>query len=403
MMAFEKSFIPYDAYWSTPFCRWQGSFAHLHSMVFAAEICKGAFPSRRISPEIFDGIVLGMTIPQKSSFYGAPWMAGMIGAQALAGPMISQACATSAKCVAVASEEIEVGNNKTVLIVTCDRTSNGPHIYYPNPLGIGGTGDKEDWVWDNFGHDPYAKNAMVETAENVAREAGITKEEQDEVALIRYNQYQDALKDNSAFLHRFMVVPIDVKDPSGRKVMATVKGDEGVFPTTAEALARLRPVLEGGTVTYGTQTFPADGNAGIVVTTRERAKELSRDRNIEIQILSYAETRAKKGFMAMSIVPTARKALSNAGIGIKDVKAIKTHTPFAVNDVYFCREMGIKFEDMNRYGCSLIWGHPQGPTGARLIIELIEELVLLGGGYGLFDGCAAGDTAAGVVVKVDVK
>jgi len=402
-MAFEKSFIPYDAYWSTPFCRWQGSFANMHSMVFAAEICKGAFPSRRISPEIFDGIVLGMTIPQKSSFYGAPWMAGMIGAQALTGPMISQACATSAKCIAVASEEIEVGNNKTVLIVTCDRTSNGPHIYYPNPLGIGGTGDKEDWVWDNFGHDPYAKNAMVETAENVAREAGITKEEQDEVALIRYNQYQDALKDNSAFLHRFMVVPIDVKDPSGRKVMATVKGDEGVFPTTAEALARLRPVLEGGTVTYGTQTFPADGNAGIVVTTREKARELSRDRNIEIQILSYAEARAKKGFMAMSIVPTARKALSNAGIGIKDVKAIKTHTPFAVNDVYFCREMGIKFEDMNRYGCSLIWGHPQGSTGARLIIELIEELVLLGGGYGLFDGCAAGDTAAGVVVKVDVK
>lgn len=402
-MAFEKSFIPYDAYWSTPFCRWQGSFAHLHSMVFAAEICKGAFPSRRISPEIFDGIVLGMTIPQKSSFYGAPWMAGMIGAQALTGPMISQACATSAKCVAVASEEIEMGNNKTVLIVTCDRTSNGPHIYYPNPLGIGGTGDKEDWVWDNFGHDPYAKNAMVETAENVAREAGITKEEQDEVALIRYSQYQDALKDNSAFLHRFMVVPIDVKDPSGRKVIATVKGDEGIFPTTAEALARLRPVLEDGTVTYGTQTFPADGNAGIVVTTRERARELSRDRNIEIQILSYAEARAKKGFMAMSIVPAARKALSNAGIGIKDVKAIKTHTPFAVNDVYFCREMGIKFEDMNRYGCSLIWGHPQGSTGARLIIELIEELVLLGGGYGLFDGCAAGDTAAGVVVKVDVK
>nr|MBC8358309.1 thiolase family protein [Candidatus Aminicenantes bacterium] len=158
-----------------------------------------------------------------------------------------------------------------------------------------------------------------------------------------------------------------------------------------------------GTVTFGTQTFPADGNASIIVTTQEKAKELSRDPNVEIQILSYAEARAKKGFMAMSIVPAARKALSFAGIGIKDVKAIKTHTPFAVNDVYFCREMGIKFKDMNNYGCSLIWGHPQGPTGARLIIELIEELVLLGGGYGLFDGCAAGDTAAAVVIKVDTR
>jgi acetyl-CoA acetyltransferase family protein len=402
-MLFERSYIPYDAYWSTPFCRWQGSFAHLHSMEFAAEVCRGAFPARRISPDIFDSIVLGMTVPQKYSFYGAPWMAAMVGAAGITGPMISQACATSAKCVSVASEELEMGDQETILVVTCDRTSNGPHIYYPNPLGTGGTGDKEDWVWDNFGYDPWAKNAMIETAEKVAKEAGITKEEQDDVTLMRYNQYQDALKDNSAFLNRYMVVPIEAKDPMGRKVVATVTGDEGVFPTTADALARLRPVQPNGTVTFGTQTYPADGNASIVMTTREKARELSRDPNIEIQVLSYAEARAKKGFMAMSVVPAARKALAHVGIGIEDIKAIKTHNPFAVNDIYFSREMGIKIEDMNNYGCSLIWGHPQGSTGARLIIELIEELVIKGGGYGLFDGCAAGDTAAAVILKVEVK
>jgi len=402
-MTLKKAFIPYDAYWSTPFSRWQGNFAHLHSMEFAAEICKGALPARGISPKVFDGVILGITIPQKSSFYGAPWIAGMIGVPGLTGPTISQACATSAKCVAVASEAIELNVNETILVVTCDRTSNGPHIYYPNPLGTGGTGDKEDWVWDNFGYDPYAHNAMIETAENVAKEAGISKEEQDEVTLIRYNQYQDALKDNCAFLNRFMVLPLDVKDPAGRKVIATVNGDEGVFPTTADALARLRPLLPNGTVTFGTQTYPADGNASLIVCTKEKARELSRDPNVEIQILSYAEARTKRGFMAMAIVPAAKKALTLAGIGIKDVQAIKTHNPFAVNDVYFCRELGIKLENMNNYGSSLIWGHPQGPTGARLIIELIEELVLKGGGYGLFDGCAAGDTAAAVVLKVDVK
>lgn len=402
-MFFEKAYIPYDGYWSTPFCRWQGNFANLHSLLFAAEVCKGAFPARRISPEMFDEVILGMTIPQKNCFYGAPWMAAMIGATRGTGPTIGQACATSAKCVAAAAGDIELGNKGTILVVTCDRTSNGPHIYYPNPLGVGGTGDKEDWVWDNFGYDPWAKNAMIETAENVAREAGITKEEQDEVALLRYDQYKDALKDNCSFLHRFMVVPIDAKDPSGRKVIASVTGDEGVFPTSSDALARLRPVLEEGTVTYGTQTFPADGNASIVVTNKEKALELSRDPSVEIRILSYAEARAKRGYMAMSIVPAAQKALSSAKIEIKDIKAIKTHNPFAVNDIYFSREMGVRWEDMNNYGCSLIWGHPQGPTGARLIIELIEELVIKGGGYGLFDGCAAGDTAAAVVVKVDIK
>ena len=401
-MSYNKSFIPYDAYWSTPFCRWQGNFAHLHAMVFAAETCKNAFPARRISPTVFDGIVLGITIPQKSNFYGVPWIAGMIGAPGITGPTISQACATSARCFATASQEIEMGEKDTVLVITCDRTSNGPHVYYPNPMGPGGTGDKEDWVWDNFGFDPYAKNAMIETAENVAKETGITKEEQDEVTFMRFNQYQDALKDNSAFLNRFMV-PVDVKDVSGRRVIASVTGDEGVFPTTADALARLRPVQANGTVTFGTQTYPADGNAGVVITTREKAREMSRDRNVEIQVLAYAEARTKRGYMAMAVLPAAQNALASAGIGIKDVKAIKTHNPFAINDIYFCREMGLKVEDINNYGCSLIWGHPQGPTGARLIIELIEELVISGGGYGLFDGCAAGDSAAAVVVKVDVK
>jgi acetyl-CoA acetyltransferase len=83
------------------------------------------------------------------------------------------------------------------------------------------------------------------------------------------------------------------------------------------------------------------------------------------------------------------------------MQAIKTHNPFAVNDIYLCREMGVEPEALNNYGSSLIYGHPQGPTGQRLIIELIEELVLRGGGYGLFAGCAAGETSGAVVLKVE--
>ena len=99
-------------------------------------------------------------------------------------------------------------------------------------------------------------------------------------------------------------------------------------------------------------------------------------------------------------IPASRRALAQAGVSIKDIKAIKSHNPFAVNDIIFAREMGIDVMAMNNYGCSLIWGHPQGPTGMRAVIELIEELILLGGGYGLFHGCAAGDTAMAVVIRV---
>ncbi len=401
-MRFEKSYIPYGAYWSTPFCKWQMSFAPLHPIPFAAEITKRFFEERKIAVEAFDGAVLGITIPQKHLFYGGPWYTGLIGAGEITAPMIGQACATGARCLDAAAQEIDMESRECVLVATTDKCSNGPHIYYPNPMGPGGTGDKEDWVWDNFGYDPFAKNAMIQTGENVAGEVGITREEQDAMTLLRYNQYQEALKDDKAFQKRYMILPVEV-NPSGRKVIGTVDGDEGVFPTTEEGLKKLRPVLKGGTITFGSQTYPADANAGVVVTTRGKAAEMSSDKNIEVKIVSYGEGRAKKGFMAMAILPAGRQALKRAGLDIKDVKAIKTHNPFAVNDVLFCREFGVKPEAMNNYGSSMIYGHPQGPTGTRLIIELIEELALRGGGYGLFDGCAAGDTGAAMVLEVDVK
>jgi acetyl-CoA acetyltransferase len=343
-----------------------------------------------------------MTVIAEHSFYGAPWLAGLIGAAGISGPTINQACATSARVLASAAFEVETDVDRCILAITCDRTSNGPHIYYPNPLAPGGKGESEEWVWDNFNCDPYAQNAMIETAENVAAESGISWEEQNALTLLRYQQYQDALKENAAFHRRYMLTPLEVQDLSGRKVLATVTDDEGVYPTTAEGLARLRPVTPGGTVSFGTQTHPADGSCGMIVTSRERARELSRDRAIEIQVLGFGQARAKKGFMAQATVPAARNALNAVGVNLTEMKAIKTHNPFAVNDIYLARELGIPIEGFNNYGSSLIFGHPQGPTGMRQMIELIEELALCGGGYGLFTGCAAGDTGAAIVLRVDV-
>ncbi len=399
-MKFQNVFIPYGGYWCTPFVRWQGTLANTHPILLAAETAKRALKERNIAPDIFDALFFGMSVPQKHSFYGAPWLAAEIGAPGITGPVLAQACATSARVVASSAFEVETGANQVVLGVTADRCSNGPHVYYPNPLGPGGKGDTEDWVWDNFNYDPYAKNAMINTAENVAREADITKEQQDEMMFLRFSQYQDALKDNSAFHRRYMVTPLEVKDASGRKVVATLKDDEGVFPTTREGLAKLKPVLDGGTVTYGGQTFPADGNAAMIITTREKAQELSRDAKITVQLIAVGSARARKGYMAQAPVPAAKAALANAELKIEEMRVIKSHNPFAVNDIYFCEQTGVKPEAMNHYGSSLIFGHPQGPTGMRLMIEMIEELAMLGGGYGLFTGCAAGDTAMAWVLKV---
>jgi len=399
-MPFKNAYIPYGQYWSTPFSRWQNSFQNLHAMKFAAEITTRFLNNNEISPNEFDELILGITIPQLNCFYGGPWLASMIGAEHVTGPVISQACATGTNTVSMAAQHIETGVNKNVLVICADRCSNGPHLAYPNPQAPGSTLDSENWVYDNFGYDPYAKNSMLETAENVAKEAGITKKEQDEVTLMRYTQYQDSLKDNRAFQRKYMIEPIEIKDRSGRKVLATVEGDEGIYPTTMEGLSKIRPILPGGTVTYGTQTHPADGNCGLIVTTREKAKGLRKREDIEVKIVSYGDHKTKKGFMAKAIIPAAKKALEKANISIADISVIKTHNPFAVNDVFFCSEMDIDWKNMNNYGSSLIFGHPQAPTMLRVIIELIEELVLNGGGYGLADGCAAGDTAAALILEV---
>lgn len=401
-MPFKNAYIPYGQYWSTPFSRWQNNFQNLHAMKFAADITSRFLNNNDISPNEFDELLLGITIPQLNSFYGGPWLASMIGAEHVTGPVISQACATGTNSVSIAAQHIETGVNKNVLVVCADKCSNGPHLAYPNPQAPGNTLDSENWVWDNFSYDPYAKNSMLETAENVAKEAGITRKEQDEITLLRYNQYQDSLKDDRAFQKRYMFEPIEVKDRSGRKILAVVEGDEGIFPTTMEGLSKLRPVLPEGTVTYGTQTHPADGNCGIIISTKEKAEKLRKRDDVEIRIVSYGDYKTKKGYMAMAVVPAAKNALKNADISIADVSVIKTHNPFAVNDVYFCNEMDVDWKAMNNYGCSLIFGHPQAPTMLRIIIELIEELVMKGGGYGLADGCAAGDTGAALILKVNI-
>jgi acetyl-CoA acetyltransferase len=392
--------IPYGAYWSTPFAKWQGSLQHLHAMQFAAHVAKRELAARNIEPTIFDSGVFGMTNAQYQSFYGAPWPLYQLGAERTPGHMLTQVCATGARVIFAGAAESASGLAERVLVIAADRCSNGPHIYYPAPGGVGGYGRSEDQVTYNMMHDAIGGHSMLDTAENVARKYAISTAEQHELVLRRYEQYQDALKDDRAFQRRYMTLPFIVPKPNFKADACVMEGDEGVFHTTREGLAKLKPVREGGTVTFGGQTHPADGNVGLVMTTPDEARRLSKDNAIRIRVRGFGQARAELAYMPEAPIEASRRALVQADIELKDVKAIKSHNPFAVNDIAFARETGISADAMNNYGCSLIWGHPQGPTGLRAIVELIEELALAGGGLGLFQGCAAGDSSMAVVVEV---
>jgi len=397
-----KAFIPYKGYYSTPFCRWQGSFANENAIVLAGNTSKRWLSERAWDPKMFDYLIMGMTIGQPQWFYASPWAAALMGAKDTPGVLLCQACTTSATCLFQAATGVETGLYQTCYTLMADRCSNGPHTIWPNPKGPGGEVISENWLMDNFNRDPNVGLKMIETAENVGKEGGFTKEQCDELSLRRYEQYLMALENDRAFQKGYLF-PAEVK--ISRKKTKLIEEDEGITPSTKEGLAGLKPLIPGGILSFGAQTFPADGNCALVVTTEDNAKALSPDPSIKIQIISYGYAREKPGYMAAAPVPAAKMALEKAGLTIQDMKIVKTHNPFVVNDLYFGQQMGVDpmgTDELgfNNYGCSMIYGHPQGPTAGRIIMEGLEEVAMKGGGYFLWAGCAAGDTGGALVFKV---
>ncbi len=388
--------IPLSVTWSSPFVKWQGALAATSSIELAGAVARRALERVGIGPAVADLFVLGWTIPQQGMFYGGPSVATLMGAPQTPGVSVSQACATSVAALRVAADAVTAGSASVALVVTTDRTSNAPLLVHPDPGGPGGAPRTERWLLDAMDRDPMAGVSALRTAENVVAAGGFERAQLDEVTLLRYAQYEDALADDRAFQRRYLV---DVELP-GRRGPVVIHRDEGVHATTAEALAGLTPVAPDGAHTFGSQTHPADGTAGTIVCGEERARELSRGEGVA-RILGFGVARAQSGMMPQAPVPAARAALRAAGLELDAVAAVKTHTPFAVNDLWFAAQTGYPLAAMNAYGCSLVYGHPQGPTGMRAIAELIELLRLRGGGVGLFTGCAAGDTGAAVVVAVD--
>lgn len=380
--------------WSSPFARWQGTISEISSITTGVAVTSRALADRGIDPASLTGIVHGWTNPQLEIFYGAPTIAARIGAGHISGPMVVQACATSVASMQAAAANVQ-SDDELQIAVCADRMSNGPVIHYPMPSNACGAPIVTNWTLDGFAKDPIGGTSMLRAADNVAAKGGITKQECDELKVLRYEQYTTALANDRAFQKTYMV-PIEVQ--VGRKTV-TLEADEGIRGVTMDSIKDLKVVNEGGVHSGAAQTHPGDGVSGVVISTLERAREMSGGNGV-VEMLSTGIARVEKAHMPAAPVPAALSALKQAGLEIKDVDLVTTHNPFAVNDVYLSKQTGLPLEKMNVRGCSLIFGHPQGPTGMRSIAELVQELKARGGGVGLFTGCAAGDSAMAMVLRV---
>jgi acetyl-CoA acetyltransferase len=390
---FPAARIPYGTWGSSYFPAWQTSpLAEVNIGQFAGEAMARILCLRKVPKSELQYMVIGSTIPWHWKFWTAPLVASCMG-QRLPGFHVEQACATGIQAVLVAGAEVQSGANDTVGVLTFDRTSDSPVGVFPERRSHQRTQALAD-VWDNFGFDPATGNSMLTAAGITARKYRIDRRETDEVAFVRHQQYYEAKE--SGFLDR-VLVPFDLLNVGGR-AMGRVEADLGVRKVTLGDLQAQRELET--CVTSGTQTHASDGMAALLVTTPERAKALSTRPEVDIRFIAKCEARVEPSLMPEAPAFAVKRLLDRTGLTMDDMAVVKNHNPFAVNDVVFTRVTGHDWRKMNRTGCSLVWGHPQGPTLTRVLIEALEEAVTLGGGYVLIFGCAAGDVGIAALFEV---
>jgi acetyl-CoA acetyltransferase len=391
--AFSRARIPYGTWGSSYFPAWQTSaLAEVNIGQFAGEATARILGLRGVPADRLDYLVIGSTIPWHWKFWTAPLVSSCFGHR-LPGFHVEQACATGLAAPLLAAAQVECGAADTVAVVTFDRTSDSPVGVFPERRSYQRTVPLAD-VWDNFGFDPATGNAMITTAGLAARKHRIDRKEVDELTFLRYHQYFEAKR--SGFLER-VLVPLEVLSAQG-KLMGKVDDDLGVRRVSLGALQAMREL--DTCVTAGSQTHASDGMATCLVTSHERVAELSPRPEVDIRIVGKAEVRATPSMMPEAPALAVHKLLHRTGLGMSDMAVVKNHNPFAVGDAIFAKLLEYDWRRMNTTGCSLVWGHPQGPTLTRTLIEGLEEAVQLGGGHVLVFGCAAGDVGIAAIFKV---
>lgn len=360
---FNKSYV--HSYYTSPFCRYNGHFKNYNAIELACDTSKSWFESSGLDPQSIDYVIYGNSVHQKHGFYAGPWSASLLGTSSV-GVCISQACTTGATSLYEAAASIEIGLNNYVYCLTADRTSSGPIITWED------NNDNENWIKDNFNYDPFGKTSMLTTAENVSKKYNISKEQIDDVAATRHEQY-------TSITNKPWIFPT-----------AGISEDVGVRKVSKERLSRIKSVNQG-THSLGSITYPADGHCGILVSNTKS----------NVKIVSYGYARTSTSYMPEASIDACNHALQLAERKINDMKVINQHNAFAVNDIVLAQQLGINVDNINNYGSPLVYGHPQSPVLSRLIIEGIEEAKQKGGGYVLVCGAAGGDVGAAVILKVE--
>lgn len=380
----------------TPIGSFGGSLSSLSAIDLGVIAAKEAMNRAGITPEMIDEVLIGNILAAGLGQNPARQVAINAGIPDTTPAMtINKLCGSGLRTVSMAAQFIMLGDADTVLAGGIESMSNAPYVL-PNSrwgqkMGHGDIIDTmiKDGLWDAF-NDYH----MGITAENIAEQWGLSREEQDEFALNSQLKTEAAQKSG-----RFKdeIVPVVIPQKKGDPIV--VDADE--YPkhgSTIEKLAKLKPAFKkAGTVTAGNASGINDGGAMLILMAKEKALELGIKPLVTIK--SYASAALDPKIMGYGPVPATKKALERAGLTVDDIDLVEANEAFAAQSLAVVKDLGLDQEKVNVNGGAIALGHPIGASGARILVTLIYEMIKRDAKTGLATLCIGGGQGTAVIVE----
>lgn len=380
----------------TPIGSFGGALASMSAVDLGVIAAKGAIERAGITPESIDEIVLGNVLGAGLGQNVARQVSIGAGIPVETPAMtINKVCGSGLRSVSLAFQFIQNGDAEIVLCGGTESMSNAPYLVPKARWGLrmGDAKMVDSMVHDGL-FDIFNQYHMGITAENIAEQWNLTREEQDAFAVTSQNRAEAAQKAD-----RFKEEIVPVMVPQRKKDPIVVDTDE--FPrhgATLEKMAKLRPAFKkDGTVTAGNASGINDGAAMFVVMSEEKAKELGITPLATIK--SFASAGVDPSIMGYGPVPATRKALDKLGWTVDDLDLIEANEAFAAQSLAVVKDLGLNTDIVNVNGGAIALGHPIGGSGARILVTLIHEMIKRDSNKGLATLCIGGGMGTTVLVE----
>ncbi|WP_414832589.1 acetyl-CoA C-acetyltransferase [Afifella sp. YEN Y35] len=378
----------------TPVASFNGAFANVPAHDLGAVAIKGALDRAGVSPEDVTEVILGQILTAAQGQNPARQAAMAAGCpKETTAWGINQLCGSGLRAVALGMQQIAQGDADIIVAGGQESMSMAPHAAYLRQGVKMGDYKMVDTMLKDGLLDAFNGYHMGVTAENVARQWQITREQQDSFAVASQNKAEAAQK---AGRFKDEIVPVTVK---GRKGDTVVEDDEYIRAgTTIDKVSALRPAFDKeGSVTAGNASGINDGAAAAVIMTAEMAEK----RGIEplARIVSWATAGVDPAVMGTGPIPASRKALEKAGWTIDDLELIEANEAFAAQACAVNKDLGWNTEIVNVNGGAIAIGHPVGASGARVLTTLLFEMQRRGVKKGLATLCIGGGMGVAMCVE----